>query len=228
MLFGGGIGGFFGTGMGDTWEWDGLGWTLRSSTGPEPRVRHSMIYDESRGTVQVYGGNDAGVSFDELWEWDGSIWLSPFPAGPLLVESYMVRDTERGVTVVHGTPTSGSLWETWEWDGSTWSMKSQLGPRLFDTAMIFDPTRRTTVLLGGWDSTGANGTKGEAWEWNGNDWALLIGKRRGPFPRANHAMTWDSRRRVAVVFGGETDFTNFVYGDVWESSPRLGLAAGRR
>ena len=37
--------------LGDTWEWDGTGWTLASTTGPAPRNGAVMAYDERLGRV---------------------------------------------------------------------------------------------------------------------------------------------------------------------------------
>src|SRR5262249_8135113 len=33
------------TDFGDTWEWDGTSWSLRTSSGPSPRFSHEMAYD---------------------------------------------------------------------------------------------------------------------------------------------------------------------------------------
>ncbi len=55
---------------GDTWEWDGATWTLRTTTGPAPRQEHAMAYDSARGVTVLFGG----WSFSDTWEWDGASW----------------------------------------------------------------------------------------------------------------------------------------------------------
>ena len=53
VLFGGGT--QFGASHGDTWEWDGNDWLLRSTSGPSARCWHSMAYDIARQRVVLFG-----------------------------------------------------------------------------------------------------------------------------------------------------------------------------
>ena len=67
---------------GDTWEWDGLSWSLRATTGPAPRYGHAMAYDWP-GVVVLFGGGGGR----DTWEWDGTTWTyrsipDRLPAGP--------------------------------------------------------------------------------------------------------------------------------------------------
>ena len=49
LLFGGLVsGGNFATYSGETWEWNGTGWSQRPVSGPSPRDSHSMAYDSAR------------------------------------------------------------------------------------------------------------------------------------------------------------------------------------
>ena len=50
---------------GETWEWDGTGWALNVTVGPNARYRHRAAYDAARCSVVLFGGAD------------------PFPASPL-------------------------------------------------------------------------------------------------------------------------------------------------
>jgi hypothetical protein len=45
--------------LGDTWEWNGKGWTLTSLSGPSPRADAAMAYDSDRGVMVLFGGAGA-------------------------------------------------------------------------------------------------------------------------------------------------------------------------
>jgi hypothetical protein len=62
VLFGGDRGGY----DLETWEWDGVDWTLRFSGGPGPRYQHAMAHDSSRKEVILFGGYN-GASDGEMW-----------------------------------------------------------------------------------------------------------------------------------------------------------------
>ena len=49
---------FGGSGLNDTWEFDGNGWTnvTPANGNPEGRWRHGMAYDASRRRVVMFGG----------------------------------------------------------------------------------------------------------------------------------------------------------------------------
>src|SRR5690349_1996970 len=67
------FGGTGGSSLGDTWEWDGFSWALRSMTGPAPRAQHAMAFDSSRGRVVLFGGI-GNSTYGDTWEWDGATW----------------------------------------------------------------------------------------------------------------------------------------------------------
>lgn len=54
--------------LGETWEWNGVDWTLRPVTDPSPRDNHAMAYDSARGRVILYGGYAGGTSYSDTWE----------------------------------------------------------------------------------------------------------------------------------------------------------------
>jgi hypothetical protein len=78
--------------------------------------------------------------------------------------------------------------------------------------MAYDTIRRTVVLFGGAAALPAGGAiwKDDTWERQGDDW-----KQRpvqGPWDRQDHAMIYDSARRVTLLFGGATSVRS---GDSW-------------
>ena len=56
VLFGGATGSSFLTELGDTWLWDGSGWTQDVQAGPPARHYHRMATDSARGQIVLFGG----------------------------------------------------------------------------------------------------------------------------------------------------------------------------
>jgi hypothetical protein len=63
---------------GDTWAWDGEGWTKLTDSGPSNRYVYAMAYDRSLKRGLFFGGGhrepDGWVLYDETWLWNGSDW----------------------------------------------------------------------------------------------------------------------------------------------------------
>ncbi len=62
--------------VGDTWTWNGSGWTRECETGacgPTPRTGHRLVYDQNTRRVILFGGFNTS-DLDDTWEWDGSQW----------------------------------------------------------------------------------------------------------------------------------------------------------
>ncbi len=90
---------------GDTFEFDGTTWARRTlSPAPPPRALHRMAYDELRGQVLVFGGDDCdclqrnnfGEFDDDLWAYDGLRWerldrITP-PSGFVAEAPFAARD----------------------------------------------------------------------------------------------------------------------------------------
>ncbi len=206
---------------GDTWEWNGTGWTEKAAGAvpkPNPRVNHAMVYDSARGVCVLFGGDVSGSWNTETWEWDGSDWsnVSPggtpgldFPAG----RGYfaMAYDLKRGVTLLHGGWNGSHLGDTWQWDGSNWNKLSPAAnpDNRHAHMMVYDSACDKMVIFGGNSSGGANS---ETWKWNENIW-IEEQPADKPDPRAYLGMVYDSKRKVVVVFGGAGAG---YFGDTWE------------
>lgn len=98
--------------LGDTWEWDGVAWVQRSTSGPAPRANHAMSYDSTRGVTLVMGGQNSGSPGPNfLWEWNGTSWTN---AGNWISRegAEMAFDSHRNRTVMFGgTPYAADTWE---------------------------------------------------------------------------------------------------------------------
>ena len=143
----------------DTWEWDGITWTLRAPTASPPaRFGHGLAYDSVRNTTTLFGGATPVSVVADTWEWDGISWAQRAPAAsPSARYAHAAAyDSARGRVVVYGgdesnaRPLSSDLWE---WDGTTWTKRvpnSTDGPvgRKWH-ALAYDSVRGKTVLFGG-------------------------------------------------------------------------------
>lgn len=106
--------------LGDTWEWDGASWQLRTSaTSPPPRRGACAAYDSRRGVTLVFGGRTSSLEqMDDGWLWNGSTW-SPVPAGPRARRSCaLTYDSELDAFVLYGGAAGNSkdiesLGDTW-------------------------------------------------------------------------------------------------------------------
>jgi murein DD-endopeptidase MepM/ murein hydrolase activator NlpD len=72
--------------------------------------------------------------------------------------------------------------------------------------MAFDEKRGVMVVFGG---ASANGGLGDTWTWDGTDWTLMP-TSVAPAPRSSHAMAYDGKRKVIVLFGG-----GYYLNDTW-------------
>lgn len=222
-------GGYDGSFLGDTWEWDGTVWTkvddgdANGITSPAPRGGLGMVYDSATGVVVLYGGLVGlapGDHFGDMWQWDGMTWTQLCqPPNDCGVSSPgarswfgMTYDIAREVVVLfgghvgQGLPT---LHDTWEWDGSAWTEKCAACPPPNGVwpEMAYDSARGVSVRFGGWTGTALD----ETWEWDGANWTLQ--SIPGPPARTDHGMAYDSARGVTVLFGG-TDVGHL--NDTWE------------
>src|SRR5262249_27999285 len=114
------------TSLGDTWEWDGSRWTLRSpALSPSPRLGHALAYDIAPGSVVIFSCAAAAGGLADTWEWDGTTWTDVTPAlSPSSRTGYgFAYDSARGKSVLFGGIDTAStlLNDTWEWDGSVWT-----------------------------------------------------------------------------------------------------------
>lgn len=215
------------TPVSETWEWDGLGWELRSTSGPSPRRVTAMAFDSQQGVTVLHGGVSlAGQLFGDTWEWDGERWTLRAPnPGLQLIEHAMTYDSLRGVRVI----VAGR--KTWEWDGQKWAYRSAEGPQIrYGHAMTFDSRRGVVVVFGGWSGSGSGHLSG-TWEWDGESWELR--SETGPAARSWHAMVFDTSRGVTVLYGGGNSVVPGISDETWEWdgaewTQRMSSGAGNR
>jgi hypothetical protein len=185
-----------GTTLGDTWEWDGVDWTLRSpaSLSPTARWAHSMAYHPGRATTMLFGGF-AGGDNGECWEWDGNDWAQVVtPTGP-----NARRATDMAYDTVSGNMILFSGWQqindTWVFDGADWLLAAPATspPARYDHSIETDYSRNRIVLFG---RAGTSYT----WEWDGTTWIDRTPATL-PAPRVDTYLAYDWVREEVTMFG---------------------------
>lgn len=187
-----------------TTSWENLDARVR----PPGAVASTMVFDEARGELMMFGG--AAQSGDPVGTWTrrGGVWtreqttIEPAPRHGAV----MAYDAVRGETILFGgyvgrEPTA----ETWIWDGTTWRSEThEIAPTRRSYASItYDPTAQRVILFGGItkDDSGNFRLLNDTWAWDGASWTELH-PEHAPTPRNGGGMAYDEARSEVVLFGG--------------------------
>jgi hypothetical protein len=181
------------------------------ATSPPPEFDAAATYDSKRQVMVMFGGSGIPLSA-QTWEWNGASWNQRTAPGPeARVGSALAFDSARGVSVLFGGHNNNQqkVRDTWEWNGVAWQFRTTNGPvQRADHTMVYDMERKRTVLYGGFINLDTF-LPAETWEWDGNTWER-VGVDGPPLRRYEHAMAYDAKRKVALLFGGvaSADGTN--------------------
>jgi hypothetical protein len=216
--------------LGDTWQWDGADWTKLSESGPSPRVSHAMAFDSTRNRTVLFGGQPAGSPpVNDTWEFDGQEWTQQQDTGPAPRSGHsMAYDSVSGRVILFGGigiqgNAAAAFGDTWAWDGNTWAQIAEFGPSGRGGAAMA-AGGGNLILFGGVSSLEPSQTpEADTWGFDGKLWTQR--QDIGPGPLQNAAMTFDSNRSCAVLFGGLSVSTanagnaalNPLSGSTWES-----------
>jgi N-acetylneuraminic acid mutarotase len=197
LLFGGSDGT---TVLGDTWLWDGTGWSQRAVAGPPARQYHAMA--ALGGKVVLFGGFDGTNRFSDTWEWDGASWTKRAVTGPESRRRMAMATLGSKIVLFGGSSLDGDggvvdPTDTWQWDGSAWSVVSPAAPggRVGHRMATLGAQ---TLLFGG-DVVGFSTAPGETWTWNGTAWAGGA-TTAGPDARSDESLSPLGAK--VVLFGG--------------------------
>jgi cysteine-rich repeat protein len=190
---------------GQTWEFDGIVWSLRPINSPSQLFSSTMVYDAGR-KVMVMLGRPPSSDVNQTWEFDGVRWLQRLAKLSQREDFAMAYDSKRARTVVFGGFSSVDagqtlptyLNEVWEYDGVAWRRNAASPPPIrSNAAMAFDENTQKIVMLGG--RNGSNSLN-DTWEFDGASWT-------GPFDtgapfRQQHSLYFDVNAQKVVMFGG--------------------------
>ena len=208
---------------GDTWTWDGRGWTLHeSSIGPSARSQAAMAYDAARGVVLLFGGTGDAGGTAETWAWDGASWapLYPVTRPPPRVGAVMAYDGVNERIVLYGGCLPGPqnclpAYDTWTWDGTTWmSQTPAAAPSTRGGSLAYHGALGAVVLVGGVSDDSTSQT--QTWTWNGATWTRLA-PAASPSPRWRPPVAYAPEMGAIILFGGEdiTSANQASLGDTW-------------
>lgn len=201
----GGYDGVDGRPYGETFEYDGVDWSLRKTHhAPEPRRGHGMAFDRGRGAVVLFGGIDGRHWYRDTWEYDGVDWrqrttaTAPSPRSGVV----MAYDTVRQVVLAYGGAWGLDLF--WQWDGTNWTPLPPPGGMLIHQRHCgaFDAARGRFVVFGGdvvTQSTPYFRPTGETWEWDGATWVQAQPTTYPAFPWFPGSMAYDAARQRCLL-----------------------------
>ena len=122
----------------------------------------------------------------------------------------------RRLFVFSGKVGSGLDDISWEWNGTIWARVPTVvtPPPRVQSGLAYDHARGRSVLFGGLDDSAPQEPLADTWEWDGEGWNAVVPSGLSPQPRYGHALVYDPKRRVVVMFGGFDGTTTFD--DTWE------------
>jgi len=196
-----------GTYLGDTWAWDGTNWTLKSSSGPTPRIGSALVYDALHSQIVLFGGFDAnGYTNDTwVWSWVTNAWSQLSPANsPSARKLHKIAYdvTHQQAVLFGGTDNNTQFADTWIWTGTNWSLQSPntVPPNRYNHVMAFDPSGPQVLMFGGVENF-TNICGADTWAWNGFDWTQLS-PTTSPACKEAGGMDYDAATGEVLMFGG--------------------------
>jgi hypothetical protein len=206
----------------DYWEFDGVRWTARPSSG-DRLSGIGIAFDSKRKRLVSFGGyrgssiGDVRVRAADEWRLVGN---HPHVAA---AEPGFVFDPSRDRFIAFGGSAGpgNAHGDTWEFDGTAWTKLPVASPPARQAhVMVYDSGRNRTVVFGGMGVTAAGANQpnmlGDTWEFDGQNWTQV--SFPGPGPRISAGAAYDTKRRRVVVFGG-MDSAGFK-GDTWSYDGR--------
>jgi hypothetical protein len=207
------------------WSWNGATWDLVAGSGPSGRTNAGAAYDRARRRAVVAGGARKGA--DGQWQVVGDTWMSSdgtWARGgdiPARDHNTLVETRDGGVLMFGGIGGDRAApWptDTWELRDAAWVRVATEGPGgRGRTAMALDRARNEVVLFGGVSPPAADQSQtflADTWIWNGTSWRKAA--EGGPRGRYAHAMTYDERRRVVLLYSGAGSHKGAPLADLWQ------------
>ena len=209
------------------WSWSGTAWELVTDAGPPGRTNAAAAYDRRRSAPVVAGGSQRSAR-DDQWQVVGDTWSGERDGwrriGDIAARDHhaLVADGEGTVMMFGGIPADRSgPWpsDTWALRGDRWERLAVDGPPgRGRTALAYDAARRQVVLFGG--ASAPPGPKepqtflDDTWVWERGSWRRL--SVSGPRGRYAHAMVFDERAGVVLLYSGSAAHSNAPLTDMWQ------------
>lgn len=210
VLFGGFV--QAGTGLADTWTWNGSTWTAGPSTGPTARADANGA--TLGGQVILFGGTaDQTVTavYGDTWAWGGTGWTQVATTGPSARFGAAVATLGSSILLFGGDGTdtgASALADTWSWSNGAWT---QLAPAASPPARVGASAAvlgGKMVVFGGMDTSSAY--VADTWVFDGTTWAQAT-PTASPTARFYASMATLGGR--VILFGGYS--TSGDTADTW-------------
>ncbi len=230
----------------DTWTYDvdTNTWTEISTVGPE--LIGDLAYDVDTDLVVFYGGaadlSEAPEDLrSEAWTYDTDTetWenMDPDTNPPSRSRGEIVYDSESKRVILYegviwgGWPDEEVLYDCWAydfksniWNNVAWDwqeMTPLVSPGVRTASpLAYDIESDRMVIFGGWASMEDDATiRGDTWtyDYNENNWTNMAPSVH-PSARAGHAMAYNEKSDVMVLFGGSTQHQSddeYYVADTW-------------
>ncbi len=125
----------------EAFEWAGAWTELHPRSSPSARAQSGLAYDETRGVIVLFGGQN-GSYLADTWLWNGSEWTAADAQGPpARYAPAMTYDPINDRTVMFGgSDKGGPRRDTWQLQAGQWTQLPD-GPQDAQYAsMTFDGT----------------------------------------------------------------------------------------
>jgi titin len=168
---------------------------------PSTRWLHSMVWDNERKYILLFGGWDGG-DCNDTWMYDGNDWIRLFSNNlpqPRRHHSLAYDEIRKRVVLFGGVQSTTKRNDTLEWDGLDWTEKNPITkPSAREGhSMVYDAQRGKVLLFGGV----GDGYFNDTLEWDGTNWVLKTPTTR-PSARSAFAMVYNYTRNKVLLFGG--------------------------
>lgn len=199
VLFGGFVAA--GTGLADTWLWNGSTWTAGPSTGPAARADADGA--TLGGQIVLFGGtSDTTVTtaYGDTWAWGGTGWTQAATTGPSARFGTAVGTLGGRIILFGGcgtTSAANSLADTWAWSNGAWT---QLTPASSPPARVGASAAvlgGKMVVFGGLDATSAY--LADTWVFDGTTW---IQQSPATSPPGRYYGSMATLGGQVILFGG--------------------------
>jgi len=198
----------------ETWAFDYnlTTWTnLNPAISPPWRTSHSMVYDELRHKVLMFGGDDFSKAFNDLWEYDYSqnTWTKRSTNTPPKARQIhgMVYIPDRDVVMIFGGRRSdggASFADTWEFncETSVWrKLNPENSPPVSDHVnMTYDKSAEKVLLF----------TNFQTWALNldTENWTRLDAANP---PDSDHSnFVYSDHHQKSILFGDSRSTQNMI------------------
>ena len=198
----------------DTWEGHRAGWRHIAGTEIAPRDHNSLVFDEARGTVVMFGGmlGDRSAAWpSDTWELTANGWARIATEGPVgRGRTALAYDSKRNQVVLFGgvgAPAGPNgpqpfFSDTWVWERGSWRKVADGGPRgRYAHGMVYDEGAGVVLLYSG-AAAHRDAPLTDMWQWDGTRWTEI--RLTGPTPgfRYQPVMIYDKARGRTVLIGG--------------------------